>query len=214
MNQIQVNDVLPHFISGTDASVSEIWCKKATFHKGEYYLLAASSGAGKSSFLSFLFGERNDYHGDILFDETKIDALSSSAWRDIRKNRISFVFQGLKLFSELTAFENIILKNRLTHYKTEDEIICLLNGLGLAGKKDEKTARLSFGQQQRVAILRALCQPFDFLFLDEPFSHLDDANIEILSELILNELQMRQAGMILCSLGQKYSFNYQRCLKL
>jgi ABC-type lipoprotein export system ATPase subunit len=214
MNQIQVNDVLPHFISGTDASVSEIWRKKATFKKGEYYLLSASSGAGKSSLLSFLFGERNDYQGDILFNETKIDSLSSKEWRDIRRSQISFVFQGLRLFPGLTAFENILLKNRLTHYKTEDEIVRLLNYLGLAAKKDEKAGRLSFGQQQRVAILRALCQPFDFLFLDEPFSHLDEANIEILSELLLNELQMRQAGMIICSLGQGYLFDYQYCMKL
>jgi ABC-type lipoprotein export system ATPase subunit len=205
---------LPYFISGTDASVSEIWCKKAIFKKGEYYLLSASSGAGKSSLLSFLFGERNDYQGDILFDETKIDALCSKEWREIRRKQISLVFQGLRLFPELTTFENIILKNRLTNYKTEDEIIRLLNYLGLAGKKDEKVALLSFGQQQRVAILRALCQPFDFFFLDEPFSHLDEANIEILSELILKELQIRQAGMIICSLGQKYAFNYQHCLKL
>jgi ABC-type lipoprotein export system ATPase subunit len=214
MNQIQVNDVLPHFISGTDASVSEIWRKKVIFQKGEYYLLSASSGAGKSSLLSFLFGERNDYRGDILFDETEINAISHKEWCDIRRNQISLVFQGLKLFPDLTAFENIILKNRLTHYKTVDEIIHLLNYLGLAAKKDEKTARLSFGQQQRVAILRALCQPFDFLLLDEPFSHLDEANIEILFELILEELQTRQAGMVICSLGQKYSFNYQCCMKL
>jgi ABC-type lipoprotein export system ATPase subunit len=214
MNQIQVNNVLPHFISGTDASVSEIWCKKTTFNRGEYYLLSASSGAGKSSLLSFLFGERNDYRGNILFDETIIDTLSSTAWRDIRRNRISLVFQGLRLFPGLTAFENIVLKNRLTHYRTENEIIRLLNYSGLAAKKDEKVARLSFGQQQRVAILRALCQPFDFLFLDEPFSHLDEANIEVLSDLILKELQVRQAGMIICSLGQKYAFNYQHCLKL
>jgi ABC-type lipoprotein export system ATPase subunit len=214
MNQIQVNDVLPYFISGTDASVSEIWCKKAIFIKGEYYLLSASSGAGKSSLLSFLFGERDDYRGDILFDETKIDALSAKEWQEVRRKQISLVFQGLRLFPGLTAFENIVLKNRLTHYKTDDEIIRLLNYLGLAGKKDEKVARLSFGQQQRIAILRALCQPFDFLFLDEPFSHLDGANIEVLSELILKELQIRQAGMIICSLGQEYSFNYQHCLKL
>jgi ABC-type lipoprotein export system ATPase subunit len=214
MNQIQVNDVLPHFISGTDASVSEIWRKKVTFKKGEYYLLSASSGTGKSSLLSFLFGERNDYQGDVLFDETKIDSLSSNEWRDIRRSQISLVFQGLKLFPGLTAFENILLKNHLTRYKTEDEISRLLNYLGLSAKKDEKAGRLSFGQQQRVAILRALCQPFDFLFLDEPFSHLDEANIEILSELLLNELQLRQAGMIICSLGQKYSFNYQQCMKL
>ena len=214
MNSIQVNHLLPHFISDTEKPVSEIWCKEVTFNKGEYYLISASSGAGKSSLLSYVFGERKDYQGDILFDNQSITTLNSKGWNEVRKNKISFVFQGLRLFSELTALENILIKNQLTNYKTQEEIIHLLESVGLANKTNEKAARLSFGQQQRVACIRALCQPFDFLLLDEPFSHLDETNVEVLSNIIIQELQSRKAGMILCSLGPKYPFNYQHQLTL
>jgi ABC-type lipoprotein export system ATPase subunit len=214
MNLIRVNGILPRFISGTDNPVSEIWCKEVHFKKGDYTLVSATSGAGKSSLLSFLFGERKDYQGNILFDEQEINIFRAKDWHDIRKNRISFVFQGLRLFPELTAFENIVIKNRLTNFKTSGEIRHLLECTGLGDKENEKTACLSYGQQQRIAIIRALCQPFDFLLLDEPFSHLDEANIVILSNIILQELQNRHAGMILCSLGPDYSFHYQSRFKL
>jgi len=143
-----------------------------------------------------------------------LDAVKAKHWSRIRCRHISYVFQGLRLFSDLTAFENILIKNRLTGQKTEVEVHNMLDAAGLADKKQEKAGRLSFGQQQRVAVIRALCQPFDFLLLDEPFSHLDDANIEILSSLIEQEVRSRNAGLILCSLGQEYSFNYHHRFKL
>jgi ABC-type multidrug transport system ATPase subunit len=73
---------------------------------------------------------------------------------------------------------------------------------------------LSLGQRQRVAIIRALCQPFDFLLMDEPFSHLDDDNIAILTELIGSEVEKQKAGMILTSLGSEYNFTYDTIYQL
>jgi ABC-type lipoprotein export system ATPase subunit len=213
MNNISLNNVLPSFLSDFPAE-SEIWGQDVAFVKGEYALVAAVSGAGKSSLLSYMFGERCDFNGTIAFDQQPLSAVKTKRWSDIRSRHISCVFQGLRLFSELTAMENIQVKNRLTRQKTEAEINAMLDAVGLADKKQEKAARLSFGQQQRLAVLRALCQPFDFLLLDEPFSHLDDTNIRVVSSLIEKELQSRNAGMILCSLGQEYPFNYHRKFKL
>ena len=214
MNNIHINYVSPNFLSDANVSHSEIWHREVCFRKEEYHLISATSGAGKSSLLSYLFGERKDYAGEISYDENKIVSLKSWEWSDVRKSGISFVFQGLRLFSELTAFENISLKNRLTNHKTDDEIMYMLESAGLAEKRNEKAARLSFGQQQRIAIIRALCQPFDFLLMDEPFSHLDDANIEKMSNLVTQELKSRNAGLLLCSLGDEYSFVYHRKWKL
>jgi len=213
MNCISLNNVLPFFLSGTPV-VSEIWGRDVVFTRGEYTLIAAVSGAGKSSLLSYMFGERCDFSGAIAYDRQPLDAIKAKHWSEIRKCRLSYVFQGLRLFSDLTAIENILIKNRLTKQKTEAEVCAMLDAVGLSDKKHEKAARLSFGQQQRVAILRALCQPFDFLFLDEPFSHLDEANVGIISALIEKEVNSRNAGLVLCSLGQEYSFNYQHQYKL
>jgi ABC-type lipoprotein export system ATPase subunit len=215
MEELKTNNLKPFFLSDSVVTVSGgIWFNEVSFKKGEHYLISASSGLGKSSLLSFIFGERSDYTGNIYFDNKEIGSLKNEEWQDIRKKNLSYVFQGLRLFSELTTMENIQLKNKITEYKSQEEINYLIEKSGLEDKKDEKAGRLSFGQQQRIAIIRALCQPFDFILLDEPFSHLDEQNIEIMSEIINGELKRRNAGMLLCSLGNDYLFNYSRKFKI
>ncbi|MDR3060803.1 MAG: ATP-binding cassette domain-containing protein [Dysgonamonadaceae bacterium] len=210
MDIIRVNHVIPDFISGTENPVSEIWSKEIPFCRGKKYLIRAASGKGKSSLFSYIFGERTDFTGDIFLDRAKTGTLTQSQWVRIRRMEISFVFQGLRLFPDLTAFENVSLKNRLTNHKTSEEIRDLFVRIGLEEKLNEKVARLSYGQQQRVAVIRALCQPFDFILMDEPFSHLDDENIAVVAGIIIKELEQRGAGLLLSSLGEDYPFDYQQ----
>ena len=73
---------------------------------------------------------------------------------------------------------------------------------------------MSFGQQQRVAFIRALCQPFDFIFLDEPISHLDEENGHILSSILLKEAENREAGVIVTSIGKHLDIRYDKVLRL
>jgi ABC-type lipoprotein export system ATPase subunit len=214
MDGLRTSNLKPFFLSDAASASDRIWFNDVRFKKGEKYLISASSGQGKSSFLSFIFGERVDYTGNIYFDDREIKTLKKTDWQNIRQKNISYVFQGLRLFSELTALENIQLKNKITEYRSQDEIDYLIEKSGLQDKKNEKTGRLSFGQQQRIAIIRALCQPFDFILLDEPFSHLDEQNIEIMTELITEELKCRNAGMLLCSLGYGYLFDYNEKYKI
>ena len=77
-----------------------------------------------------------------------------------------------------------------------------------------KAGKLSFGQQQRVAFIRALCQPFDFLFLDEPISHLDDDDSRIMGELIIAEAKAQGAGVIATSIGKHIELPYNHILQL
>ncbi|MDR2383646.1 MAG: ATP-binding cassette domain-containing protein, partial [Prevotellaceae bacterium] len=190
MDELRINSLKPFFLPDTETAVfGSVWFNDVSFRKGASYLISASSGRGKSSLLSFMFGERIDYSGNIYFDNREIKTLKKTDWQNVRKTNISYVFQGLRLFSELTALENIQLKNKITGYKSQEEIDRLIEQSGLQNKRNEKTGRLSFGQQQRIAIIRALCQPFDFILLDEPFSHLDEQNIEIMTGLIIEELK-------------------------
>jgi putative ABC transport system ATP-binding protein len=73
---------------------------------------------------------------------------------------------------------------------------------------------LSFGQQQRVAFIRSLCQPFDFIFLDEPISHLDDENSAIMSQLLMEETEKQGAGVIVTSIGKHLELPYDETLRL
>lgn len=98
--------------------------------------------------------------------------------------------------------ENLALKNGLTAFKTPGQIERLLEAAGIAAKRDTPAGKLSFGQQQRVAFVRCLCQPFDFILLDEPVSHLDAANGGILAGLLLEEAQVQGAAVIVTSVGQ------------
>ena len=122
-------------------------------------------------------------------------------WCDIRQRHIAYLPQDLRLFGELTAMENVELKNRLTGYKGRDEIVRMFETMGIADKMDSPVSKLSIGQQQRVAIIRALCQPCDFIMLDEPVSHLDDENNRIVADLITSEASRQGAGVIATSVG-------------
>lgn len=96
----------------------------------------------------------------------------------------------------------------------EKEILSFFEQLGIADKINVKAGKLSFGQQQRVAFIRALCQPFDFLFLDEPISHLDDDNSRIMGELIIAEAKAQGAGVIATSIGKHIELPYSHTLQL
>ena len=113
MNRITLHSVLPDIFQSKEELSSEIWLQETTFQKGEYYLLEAASGTGKSSLCSFLYGYRKDYSGDICFDEQNIHHFSGEAWNLLRRNSLSLLFQDLRLFPELTAQENVWLKNSL-----------------------------------------------------------------------------------------------------
>ena len=181
---------------------SKIWeVESFTFHKGCRICLQAESGGGKSSLLSFIYGNRTDYSGEILFDGENIRNLSIRGWCGIRKSQIARLPQEMRLFPELTAYANIQLKNSLTRHKSEKEIDEMLNLLGVLEKKDVPVAKLSIGQQQRVALIRSLCQPFDFIFLDEPVSHLDEANNKTVARLVEKESEKNNAGIITTSVG-------------
>jgi len=191
-----------------------LWLHDVTFRKGEYYLVEAASGTGKSSLCSFLYGARTDYAGRILFDAADCRTLSVAQWGELRRRSLSMLFQDLRLFGELTVAENLALKNELTHFLTPDRIERLLEAAGIAGKRDTPAGKLSFGQQQRVAFIRCLCQPFDFILLDEPVSHLDAANGEVLSALLLEGAQAQGAGVIVTSVGSRLRLPYHKIFTL
>lgn len=215
MEAITLQRVLPDAFTDDPApGKSGVWLRETTFCKGEYTLVEAASGTGKSSLCAFLYGSRTDYAGRILFDGADSRTLSAKQWTALRRRSLSLLFQDLRLFDELTVRENIRVKNDLTQFKTPDEINRLLEAAGIAGKSDTPVGKLSLGQQQRVAFIRCLCQPFDFILLDEPVSHLDAANGELLSALLLAEAEKQGAGILVTSVGSRLRLPYHNILTL
>ena len=214
MNTIRLLSLLPQSFFLQKNLQSEVWQQDITFEKGQLYLVEADSGKGKSTLCSYILGYRHDYSGQLLFDDDDARGFSVSHWIDLRRSHISTLFQELRLFPELTAMENVQIKNKLTGFKSDSQIREWFKILGIDDKMDAKIGRMSYGQQQRVAMIRALVQPFDFIVVDEPISHLDDANAQRMGHVMIAEAKAQGAGVIVTSIGKHMDLNYDKTFKL
>lgn len=217
IESISFNNVNPKVFDDAPVGASSmVWNRSVTFHKGKSYLIEAGSGTGKSSFCSFLCGLRSDFTGDIVYNFSSDVAMShkNCDFVPLRRESIAVMFQDLKLFPELTAIDNVMLKSRLTGYTTEKEIKDMLIRLGLGDRLGVPCCRLSFGQQQRVAFVRAMSQPCDFILLDEPVSHLDVVNSGIMSDILRERQQKDGVGVIVTSIGYRMLYEYDKIMNL
>lgn len=214
MEKISFQQVLPHVFKGRNDLCSEIWQQNVCFEKGHLYLVEADSGKGKSTFCSYIVGYRHDYDGHVMFDDTDTASCSADEWGKLRRRHIGYLFQELRLFPELTAWENVLIKNNLTGFQSEGVLKGWFERLGIADKLDAKIGHMSFGQQQRVAMIRALAQPFDFVLVDEPISHLDDDNAAVMADIMMAEAKRQGAGVIVTSIGKHMKLNYEKTFRL
>lgn len=205
-----VNVAIPYI----PQQVSDIWNTNISFEKGTYYHIKASSGKGKSSLIHTLYGLQKNYEGQMLFNGKNCKGLTIDQWCDIRSRHLSIVFQDLRLFEDYTALQNLLIQNELTEFASETIVREYANRLGIAHTLNRLVKTLSYGERQRVAILRALLQPMDCLLLDEPFSHLDTANIQRAASLILETVKTAGATLIVCDLESDQHFPYHQNLHL
>jgi len=214
--EIRLQQLLPHPLKNRKLPEQfGIWKNDCLFHQAEWIKIQAPSGTGKTSFQHILYGIRQDYEGSLWYNQVNLKDMDDDALAILRQEHISIVFQDLKLFGNLTARENIELKRLLSPgFRTAESVLEMANLLGIEAILDQPAAICSYGEQQRIAIIRSLMQPFEWLIMDEPFSHLDDANIQKAASLIAGECKARGAGLILSDLESDNHFNYQRVLFL
>lgn len=214
MSSIKLRNAIPDIFADSKSLTSDVWLHDVDFERGKSYLIEADSGTGKSSLCSYIYGLRSDYQGTILIDDRDIRRFSINKWCEIRQSKISILFQDLRLFGELTAMENIQIKHRLNKIHSKRIIEAWFDMLGISDKMETRIDHMSYGQQQRVALIRALCQPFEYLILDEPISHLDDRNSEIMRDIILGEVERQGAALIATSIGKHMNIDYDKILNL
>ncbi|NOT94020.1 ATP-binding cassette domain-containing protein [Ferruginibacter sp.] len=212
--QIQLQQVLPTFIEEEKIAQSKIWNNNVVFNTGEKIQIVAASGSGKTSLIHFLYGLRKDYNGSILYDNNSISHFDAEKFATYRQQNISIVFQDLRLFAEQTVLQNLEIKRQLNPYHTESKIAAMAKRLGIENKLHKLCKTCSYGEQQRIAIIRSLQQPFNFLLLDEPFSHLDENNRKKAMELMEEETAIRKAAIILADLKAIEYFKADRILHL
>ncbi len=198
--ELILNHVVPEYIPTHERS--DIWNREVIIPRGEHYHIVAPSGKGKTSLIHFIYGMRSDYEGTIMVNGENIKAMTPEKKSKIRKQILSVIFQDLRLFPGLSVMENIEIKRQLNPYHPPEKIHEMATRLGIEHKLNQQTKKCSFGEQQRIAIIRSLMQPFDYLLLDEPFSHLDEGNHNKAMNLIRSECEVRGASMIFADLGE------------
>ena len=194
---------------------SDIWNNTLTFTVGEWVKIKAPSGTGKTTFIHSLYSIRTDYDGNISWNNKDLKNYNTTELATLRQQEVSIVFQDLRLFPQLTAKENIEINRVLQDPYCKEEVIdTMAELLGITHIMHQKAGICSYGEQQRIAIIRALVQPFKWLLMDEPFSHLDEANTLKAAMLIAEECTKRNAGFILTDLEDDTHFEYGRKMSL
>lgn len=194
---------------------SDVWNREVSFTAGQWTKIKAPSGTGKTTLVHSLYKLREDYSGKIEWDGIGLQQLPAEQVAQYRQEKISVIFQDLRLFPNLTAFENIELKRVLQQpYCGQEKIFSMAEELGVQHILQQKAGICSYGEQQRVAIIRALIHPFSMLVMDEPFSHLDHANTAKAAALIMKECKDRNAGFIITDLDDDHHFSYDQILNL
>jgi putative ABC transport system ATP-binding protein len=206
--KIEFNSIIPNPLLNSNQILNSVWGNTYEWLAPQKTMLNAVSGKGKSTFIGILSGVRTDFKGDLIINTKNTKEFSNKDWTEFRATSISTVYQDLQLFLELTILENLQVKNNLTHHFTEQKLLALIDEVGLTAHLAKKCKVLSLGQQQRVAILRALCQPYKILLMDEPFSHLDKVNEAIIVCVLKRELEKNQAGLIMTTLGETPTINF------
>lgn len=217
MESIRLINACPSVFEGQlpASGKSEIWGCDLEFKKGEKILVKAASGRGKTSLCSFLSGLRTDYDGDILIDGIQVKETSPGRRAALRRENMAILFQELRLFENLDAVENVMVRTRLDGKVEKEEIIQRLSALGLDSDMISRPCRtLSLGQMQRVAFVRMICSRADFRILDEPVSHLDRDCALKMSEMLSETASKDGSGIIVTSVGYDFPMEYDRTYNL
>src|SRR5215204_5903205 len=156
---------------------------------GEIVSIVGPSGSGKSTLLHILGTLDKADQGEVIFNNQKINSLEGKKLADFRNRHIGFVFQFHHLLPEFSALENVCIPGWLSNKKTSEvkkRAEELLRMLGLQERLENKPNALSGGEQQRVAVARALINNPDIVFADEPSGNLDSANAKELHQLFFD----------------------------
>ncbi len=185
--------------------------------KGEIVSIAGSSGAGKSTLLHILGSLDRADRGEVVLDHTNLNSLSAKKLAAFRNRHIGFVFQFHHLLPEFTALENICIPGWIAKRKTKEVEVKarqLLQLLNLKDRHDHKPGELSGGEQQRVAVARALVNDPSIVMADEPTGNLDSANASELHDLFIDLRNKFQQSFLIVTHNEELAQKSDRILHM
>jgi lipoprotein-releasing system ATP-binding protein len=188
-----------------------------TIERGELIAVVGASGAGKSTLLHILGLLDRPSKGTVCFEGQDLFQLSEAAQAEFRNRRIGFVFQFHHLLPEFTALENACMPaliQRREPQEVRQEAIGLLKDVGLGPRLQHKPGELSGGEQQRVAVARALLQKPDLVLADEPTGNLDTHTGDALFALMRELNKARGTTFVIVTHNDKLSAQADRILHM
>jgi putative ABC transport system ATP-binding protein len=175
--KIRAVNLTKTYFKGSPHEVSAIKNASIDIDEREFCLLTGPSGSGKTTFLCLLGLLTKPTLGKVLIDDEEVSGYSDAWQTKIRKNKIGFIFQQYNLLPQFTAWENVALPNLCRNtaaVERKQQAVQLMTDLGLRDRVDFKVASLSGGEQQRVAVARALITNPEIIFADEPTAAVDE----------------------------------------
>jgi lipoprotein-releasing system ATP-binding protein len=216
---ISVSGVTKTFVTGRGAQdrLSVLRGITLNVERGEIIAVVGASGAGKSTLLHIIGTLDRPTSGHVYYEGVNVFSLGDDELARFRNERIGFVFQFHHLLPEFTALENVampalIMRKKLGEVK--DRALELLRDVGLEGRADEKPPKLSGGEQQRVAVARALMNSPSVVLADEPTGNLDSANAELLHTMIRDFSRKRGQTFVIVTHNEAFAKQADRIVRI
>jgi lipoprotein-releasing system ATP-binding protein len=185
--------------------------------EGEMLGIVGASGAGKSTLLHLMGALDRPNRGKIFFDGIDLFSLDDKSLADFRNRKIGFIFQFHHLLPEFTALENTMLPaliRRVSKHKARERAIKILTEMGLEQRLHNKPGELSGGEQQRVAVARAIMNDPDIILADEPTGNLDQKTGESVYQLLRKLNREKSKTLVIVTHSQEIALKLDRVLKL
>jgi putative ABC transport system ATP-binding protein len=212
---LELRGVSKRYGTGTGGQVTAAADVTFTIESGAFVAITGASGSGKSTMLHMIGAIERPDSGVIISNDTEVTALRGSALADYRRT-VGFVFQRYNLLPGLTVLDNVtapVLPYR-TGWDKRQRARDLLAAVGLAGRERSLPARMSGGEQQRIAIARALINTPALLLADEPTGNLDSANAADLLDLLARLRAEHDMTIILASHDPQIAARAERLIRL
>jgi len=212
---LELHGVSKRYGTGTGGQVTAAGDVSFTIGAGAFVALTGASGSGKSTLLHMIGALERPDSGTIISDGTEVTALRGTALADYRRT-VGFVFQRYNLLPGLTALDNVlapVLPYR-TGWDKRGRARQLLEAVGLAGRERSLPARMSGGEQQRIAIARALINTPALLLADEPTGNLDSGNAAEILDLLARLRAEHDMTIILASHDPQIAARAERLIRL
>ena len=188
MNKLVINNISKTFKIGNE--FLEVFSNiNLEINQGTNIGITGKSGSGKSTFLQIVASLDKPSSGEIFFNENKFNQMKNDELSKLRLENFGFVYQFHHLLEDMTILENVLLPNQYNKSDKKfnnEEIFNLLEKVGLSERLHHLPWKLSGGEKQRAAIVRAIVNKPNFLFLDEPTGNLDESNAKSIQELLIN----------------------------